>query len=70
MVSKPEMNNRNEESTSEQKSTVAAATKKGSCSSLGRERSMIEQMDHDVSVLASRLEEDFTCVSSTSSSNV
>ena len=31
---------------------------------------MTEQMDHDVSVLASRLEEEFACVSSTASSDV
>ena len=64
------MSNKNKESTSERKSTVATTTHKGSRSSLGRERSMIEQMDHDVSVLASRLEEEFACVSSTSSSDV
>ena len=64
------MNNRNGESTSEQKSTIAAVAQKGSRSSPGRERSMIEHMDHDVSILASRLEEEFACVSSTASSNV
>ena len=31
---------------------------------------MKEQMDHDVSVLASRLEEEFACVSSTASPEV
>ena len=60
MVSEPEMSNRNGESTSERKSTIAAAAQKGSRNSPGRERSMIEEMDHDVSVLASKLEEDFS----------
>ena len=55
MVSEPEMSNRDRESTSEPKSTATVATQKGSHSSLGRERSMIEQMDHNV--LASKLEE-------------
>ena len=64
------MNKRKVESTSEQKSTVAATAQKGSRSSPGRERSMTEQMDHDVSILASRLEEEFACVSSTASSDV
>lgn len=43
---------------------------KGSRSSPGRRRSMIEQMDHDVSILESRLEEYFACISSTASSDV
>lgn len=70
MVSEPEMNNGEEASISERKSTVAATTQKGSHSSPGGGKSMIEQMDHNVSVLASKLEEDFACVSSTMSSDV
>ena len=64
------MSNRKGELTSEWKSTVAATAQKGSRSSPGGGRSTIEQMDHDVSVLASRLEEDFARVSSTASFNV
>ena len=64
------MINRNGELTSEWKTDFVAAARKGSRSSPERERSMIEQMDHDFSVLASRLEEEFACVSSTASSDV
>ena len=64
------MNNRKGASISEWRSIVAAIAQKGSRSSPRGGRSKIEQMDHDVSVLASRLEEDFSCVSSTMSSDV
>ena len=45
----------------------AASTQKGSCSP---PKCMEEQKDHDVSVLASRLEEDFACVSNMASLGV
>ena len=64
------MSKRNEESTSEQKPDIAVAAWRGSRNSLERKRSMKEQMDHDVSVLASRLEEEFACLSSTASLEV
>ena len=67
MVSKLEMSYRNRELASEHKSDIVAATRKGSRSSPERKRSMDEHMDHGVSVLASRLEEEFACVSSTAS---
>ena len=59
------MSNGNEESASEN-----AETLRGSRISIERKRSMTEHMDHDVYVLASRLEEEFSCVSSTSSPEV
>ena len=64
------MNNREGASISERRSTVAATTQKGSRNFPGGGESTIEQMDPDVSVLASRLEEYFACVSSTASSDV
>ena len=67
MVSKPKMSNRNRGSTSEHKSDIVAAAQMGSRSSSERERSTIEQMDHDVSILASRLEEEFSCLSNSAS---
>ena len=70
MVSKPEMNNKEGASIGGRRSIVAATVQKGSRNSPGGGRNTIEQMDHDVSVLASKLEEDFACVSSTSSSDV
>ena len=57
------MGNRNNKLASERKSDIVAAALKGSRCSLERKRSMEEQMDHDVFVLASRLEEEFACVS-------
>ena len=47
---------------------TAVASYKGSCSS--PEKSMKEQMDHDISILDSRLEEYFICVSSSASPEV
>ena len=41
---------------------VATTTRKRSLSSPEKRESMKEQMDHDVYVLASRLEEEFACV--------
>ena len=62
------MSNRSREPTIELDSDVATTTThKGSRSSPKRKGSMKEQMDHDVSVLASRLEEEFACVSSSAS---
>ena len=57
MLSEPEMSNRSREPASERKSDVATAARKGSHSSPEKKRSMEEQMDHNVFVLASRLEE-------------
>ena len=49
---------------------VAATTRKGSRSSLEKRESMEEQRNHDISVLASRLEEEFSYVSSSASPEV
>ena len=65
------MSNRSREPTMERRSSVAAAaTRKGSRSSPEKRESMKEQMDHNVSVLASRLEEEFACVSSSASPEI
>ena len=45
-------------------------TRRGSCSSPGKEESTKDMMDHDIFVLASRLEEEITCLSSFASSKV
>ena len=64
------MSKKNRELTSERKSDIAAATRKGSRSSPKKKGSMEEQMDHDVSVLASKLEEEFSYVSSSASPKI
>ena len=64
------MSNRSREPATERKSDVVAASRKGSRSSLEKKGSMEEQMDHDVSVLASRLEEEFSYVSSFASPEI
>ena len=51
------MSNKNRALTSERKYDIAAIALKGSRSSPERKRSMEEQMDHKISILASRLEE-------------
>ena len=57
MVLELEMSNRSREPMIERKTDVAAAARKCSRSSLEKKGIMEEQMDHDVFVLASRLEE-------------
>ena len=65
------MSNRSREPTMERRSdVVATATRKGSCSSLEKRESMKGYMDHGVFVLASRLEEEFACVSSSASPEI
>ena len=64
------MSNRKRDPTSECKSDIVAEARKGSHSSPKRKRSMEEKIDHDVSILASRLEEEFACVSSTASPEI
>ena len=49
---------------------VATTTQKGTNNSPEKRESMKEQMDHNVSVLASRLEEEFACVSSSTSPEI
>ena len=49
---------------------AAAATQKGSCSSPVKEESKRERIDHDIFELASKLEEEFACLSSSASSEV
>ena len=59
------MSNRSKEPTVERRSDIVAAeTRKGSRSSPKKKESMKEQMDHDVPILESRFEEEFSCVSS------
>ena len=71
MVSELEISNRSRELAIERRSDiVTTTTRKGSCSSPEKERSMIERMDYNVSLLASKLEEEFACVSSTASPEV
>ena len=71
MVADPEMSNRSREPVIECISYIfVAATRKGSRSSPEKKGSMEEQMDQDVSVLASRLEEEFSCVSSSASPGI
>ena len=61
MVSEKKASNRRGGSAMERRSNSdAASARKGSRSP---PEHMEEQRDHDVSVLASRLEEDFSCVS-------
>ena len=64
------MSNRSRELAIERKSNVVAVARKGSCNSPKKKGSMEERMDHDVSVLASRLEEEFACVSSFASPEI
>ena len=49
---------------------AGAATRKGSHSSLEKEGSMKDTMDHDISVLTSRLEEEVAFLSKSASSEV
>lgn len=64
------MSNENEEPASERKSDIVATARKGSRSSPKKKGSMEKHMDHNVSILTSRLEEAFACVSSITSPEV
>ena len=71
MVSMLRLNNKIGDPAMEQSlEVVAATTRKGSRSSPQKRESMEEQRDHDISVLASRLEEEFTYVLSFASPEV